>query len=35
VSESALATEVTAAVRLAATWRGDIAIVLMLLRLHG
>jgi len=36
VSESALATPVdAAATRLAATWRGAIAIVLMLLRLHG
>ena len=36
VSESALATAVdAAATRLAATWRGASAIVLMLLRLHG
>jgi hypothetical protein len=36
VSESALATALhAAAVRLAATWRGAIAIVLMLPRFHG
>jgi hypothetical protein len=36
VSEAALATLVDAAARrLAAAWRGAIAVVLMLLRLHG